>query len=255
VISSVQFIKIVLNNMDAKDIAEELYRSFKSQVLWKEVDFKRIDKFEKIIKKRFAIILKETIDKHVQQESNNVGLEPTIIDTPKQTMEEVIEALIESEDNNEELIVMKPGEPMSLLQRITMDQDNQIVQDILREAEEKLEEKTKDLSTENKAKVFSDIAEGYTNKRFKVDIICDSIYKKPNFQIFKGKNIDERDFKSEKVIRRKLVFFAYIDTDKQQNIRETIPTYFANATANITEVDIDVIPIQYQQIWQNKTNL
>ena len=49
----------------ARDLAEELYRSFKSQVLWKDVDFKRIDKFEKIIKRWAYKIFKTHFTKNV----------------------------------------------------------------------------------------------------------------------------------------------------------------------------------------------
>lgn len=81
--------------MDARLLAEELYRSFKSQTIWKDVDIKRIDKFEKIIQKHFTLALDEAIEK-------------AIADTPKQIVKivksDVETKLIEQNDFVKDLV-------------------------------------------------------------------------------------------------------------------------------------------------------
>lgn len=253
--------------MDAKDIAEELYRSFKSQVLWKEVDFKRISKFEKIIKKRFTLVLKETIDKY-----ENTRVNPTVsntliptqkLDTPStiidlidiepevKSLDDVVNEIVDGADRDQDdLIVI---EPQSLLQRIVMDQDNQLIQDIL---DEKTQENIdKNIEVKDKVQMFNDSINDSIDKRYKVQITCHSIIKKPNFQIFKGTDILETDFRTDAIVRHDKVYNAYIDTNDRANLFTELANYFVNPQLKISEVDINEIPIEYASIWQNRTKL
>lgn len=237
--------------MDANEIAEELYRSFKSQVLWKEVDFKRIRKFEKIIKKRFAIVLKETIDKHTTTELlDNIESEKI------ESNASIIDDIVDGTTNNEELIII---EPQTLLQRIVTDQDNQFVQNVLEDAieENKINDDKIVIETpERTAEILTEYTENAIKKRYKIDIICDSIIKKPNFQIFKGKNIIDTDFRNNTVTRTRMLFIGYVDAENRNSIMDALKECFVNPQLSVMlEVPNDEIPPIYQQIWQNRTKL
>ena len=205
----------------ARDLAEELYRSFKSQVLWKDVDFKRIDKFEKIIKRKFALDLDAQVKKAVEEQIVAVEKEP-----------------------EEELIQI---EHQTLLQRIIADQDNQFIQDIIQSE-----------ATEEKPVVeqFNTIVEGATEKRYHIKITCTGIKKKPNFQVFKGTDVVEKDFRTDAILSHKFVYYAFVDTFDKKEIEEVVPEYFINAyISDVYETTFDSIPANYKSIWQNRTKL
>jgi hypothetical protein len=222
---------------NAKDIAEELYRSFKSQVLWKEVDFKRIEKFKKIISRRFILELNTEVQKL------SISSEEII------EIKKVADTLVLPTDN------LVQVDHQTLLQRIVEAQDEQFNIN-----ENNIIENDFPTQGIDAAKVLMSELNKAVNllkdKRYFITIECDGIIKKPNFQLFKDADIIEKNFRTDQITRQRSIFKGYVDTHDRVNIYETIKEYFINAgISDIIEVSIDEIPVRYKDIWQNRTKL
>lgn len=227
---------------NARDIAEELYRSFKSQVLWKDVDFKRIDKFEKIVRKRFILELDKKVEE--LEKTNSDWIESSDAKEIKKNAEE-----LKSPTDN--LIQV---DHQTLLQRIVETQDEQLDKEIINQYKKDVNfnETTGEVTLDN----LKDIANGLKDKRYCITIQCTGIIKKPNFQVFKEPDIIETEFKTDEITRHVLIFKAFVDTNDKKNILPVVKESFINASVyKIYEVPIDEVPPVYKNIWQNRTKL
>ena len=223
---------------NARDIAEELYRSFKSQVLWKDVDFKRIDKFEKIIRKRFILELDKKVEE-LEKTNTDWTVSPEAIEIKKEASE------VKSPTDN-----LVQVDHMTLLQRITEAQDEQLDKEL--SSNIVVDPIEKEITLDNLKEVASELKD----RRFFITIQCSGVVKKPHFQVFKDPDILEKDFRTDEVTRHLYVYKAFVDTHDQRNIYPVIKEIFTNASVyNIQEVPIDEIPAAYKNFWQNRTKL
>lgn len=224
-----------------RSISEELYRVFKSKVLWKDVDFKRLDTFDKILKKRFALAIDEQIQKiaeqHVIEKTNEL---PVAIETEAKPTD--VEELVQLEH-------------ATLLQRIVEAQDNALTEAIITTNKEK-EVYEKEVKTDQLVKQYKNNIDELKDKRFYIKIQCTGIIKKPNFQVFALPAFVEKHPVTDAIIKQESVYEAYIDTNLKELIFDTIPQYFQNGIlSEVKQVDNDFVPMNYKHIWQNRTVL
>lgn len=226
-----------------RSISEELYRVFKSKVLWKDVDFKRLDTFDKILKKRFALAIDEQIQKIAE---TYVKEKPEVIETKISDLPAVAEA------KQEELIQL---EHATLLQRIVEAQDDALTESIITTHKEK-EVYDKEVKTEQLVKQYKNNIDELKDKRFYIKIQCTGIIKKPNFQVFALPSFIEKHPVTDAIIKQESVYEAYVDTNLKELIFDTIPQYFQNGIlSEVRQVENDFVPMNYKHIWQERTVL
>ncbi len=204
-----------MKEINFRNIAEELYKFIKSETIWKDIDIKRVNKFEKILIKHFK--------------NAKIEQTPTIVETIKEEFGEVNHA--------------------TLLQRIMSEQDEQVDNTIITDSLSKLEAKHA-LVEDIKVVDLNNI------KRYYVEIHSNGLRTKPNYQIFKGEDIVEKEFLTDNISKHTYVFIAFIDHDNELDIRQDVTLNFINGVVNnIYPVANDYIPVSYANMWQNRTTI
>ena len=238
--------------MEYKELAETVYKIFKSDSQWNNKDYQRLIKVEQI--------LQEEIEKELAKagliESNHQfnDVKPMNIVDVKESIKNTFDFVYK--DENEENLDLSENiktladevitniKPQSFLERVIIDADAAFDKEIITQKEV------------NKPKVEEIELSYMPLKRYMITIICTGIQSKPKFQIFKGDDIIDKDFKTDTVISHQQVYFAVIDTVDKKNVFDEIKKHFSNAyISDYNEQKIDWIPSHYQTIWQNRTKL
>lgn len=203
--------------MDYKGLSASVYRVIRHPSQWTKKDYERVSKM--------ATLLEEEIEAELAK----VGLVSS--DDIK-----VVNTIIEEKTEIKE----QPQEVLSLMQRIILTEDEKVVPVPSKSIE---------------IKPIIKYKEG-DEKRYMVTIICNGLQSKPSFQIFKGNDIKETDFRTDQVTRSQMVYYAVIDTADQMQIRNEVSRLFIASTITaLTEYPIDWIPLQYKSIWQERTKI
>lgn len=237
--------------MNYTELAESAYKKVKHQSQWNIEDKKRIKKIE--------AVLQTEIEKELAQ----AGFGPAKMQTVALDLIDNI-ALKMPELKEEELIahsggnVVEPkiekvpetsteyvsdGPPQSLMSRIFAEQDMAVDPTPI-----KKEEVSKVVSEQK--------VDASLEKRFFVTIACNGLQSKPPFQIFKGGDIVEQNFRTDEITRHQYTYFIVVDGEKISDMIPQIKSYFVNAeVVTYIEYPIDWTPLQYSTIWQNRTKL
>lgn len=215
--------------MDYKTLSEMLYKVVKHPSQWNNQDVKRAGKMEKILQRE------------IEKELSTIGLvaEAGNAIKPEVVSNEVIQTVAQSE-----------LKPTSLMERMFAEQDAKLDEEILKNTGNKPAITTAiNNTTDDEMKLKQ------AEARYFVTIICSLVIKKPVFQIFKGDNIVEKDFRTDQITRTDSVFYAVIDAS-ERDIRSTVPEYFINGfITSMVKYDTDWVPPQYKGVWQNRTKI
>lgn len=228
--------------MEYIKLAELLYRVVKHPVQWNNQDVKRIGKIEKILQRE------------IEAELASVGLVAVTSDAPElhEAPEQKIEAVITTKPVPG---VNTPGidvQPKSLMERVFAEQDEKLVDEIKKTEPKKQTDTAKTVVKEKTTAKSEDDGEV---KRYSMNIICTGVSAKPPFQIYKGEDIVNKDFQTDRIMSTQYVFFAVVDCTKK-HATEAVNKYFVDAyVSNMEEHELDWIPPQYKTIWQNKTKI
>lgn len=241
-------------NYNYAEIAKKIYSIIKFEENWTRKDLNRVDDIANIIKKEIA--------KTKRAEKNRALKELALIKNVDK--EELSKELKEQTDHNigrpvgsvnkkiEQLEVI--DQPLSLLSRIVLDEDNSFDQNNIDEnntIESHTSHKQYDHQTHH-----DDDDDDDELKRFYVEITCTAILGKPPVQIFKGEDIIDRSFKDDEILRHKFVFYLCADAFSIKEIKNCLNNYFDNLSIIKHErIGINEIPVQFQGAWQNRTKL
>lgn len=232
--------------MDYLNIAETLYKVVKHQVQWNNQDTKRIAKISRILQKELEsklaaddiVILKKKPAKSAPDKKSVNIVQPVLEAKPEET-----EIPVKLEEVKPEETDMTVTQPQSLMERIFMEQDAAMDKYTV------VEPKKEDKHIEIDPNII------VHEKRYFVTFVCTSMSKKPMFQIFKGDDIVNTDFRTGLLIDKQCVYYAVIDADRN-TIQTELNKYFVNLmVSNVVEQTADWIPPQYKNIWQNRTKI
>lgn len=241
-------------NLKFKELAKEIYSQIKEESKWNKKDLELIEKISKMVKAEVARV--KRADKYQEKIGKTITLEkPQAMEMPDPNIALTINFV---EPKEEDFI----GDPniqideldettgdfftgKSIHERLLFDEDQAVTEKLKKELvkEEIIEETEVHITDISKV------------KRYQVNITTYGIplLKKPNMQLFLTDNTEEKDFKTDKIIRRTKSYVCFIDTDDRELITPEIYKTFGQCQFTITKVENDYIPPVYKGIWQNKT--
>lgn len=217
--------------MDYKKLAELSYKVFRPSSKWEVRDRIRINK------------IAELLQTEIEKELANAGIiaadeitEESTHDVPASISRIVEEPVLQTA-------------PRSLMERIFTEQDEAIDLVVKTEVSYTVVPEIVRPKAHTKANVAT------TEQRYFITIICNGLIKKPSFQIFKGEDIIEKDFKTDAVTMHNNVYYAVVD-GLLEDIREVVRESFVSAyVSTYTENGFDYVPPQYKTIWQDRTKI
>ena len=227
--------------MEYRQLAENVYRVTKHHSQWNNQDRKRVETILRILQEEIEAELSKagfvatpaTSTKGVQVVSEKTAevapvSELRTIDE-KRTVDNITEAI---------------AEPMSLFQRIIIEQDNQVDSD-----------ESKNVVVKTAATTVAAIKPEGPEKRYYVTIKCSGVKSKPAFQIFKGIDVVAKDFQTDEILNTQKTFYAVIDSSRNEIAAEVDKHFTGAYISDFVEAAPDWVPPQYKTIWQNKTKL
>ena len=204
--------------MDYKQLAESAYKVVKHLSQWNNQDIKRINRIKKILQKE------------IEKELESVGLIPddgTIVSKTIESIPAVTEI---------------PTQPQSLMERVFTEEDANLDKEIIQTTPKEKTQEVKKVSSGEP-------------KRYFLTIVSNGILKKPAYQIFKGEDIIEKDFQTDRITNSQFVYYAVVDGNLD-DITSNVKSCFINPyLSNTITHDADWVPPQYVNIWQNKTTI
>jgi hypothetical protein len=214
--------------MDYKKLAELSYKIFRPASKWEVRDRIRINK------------IAELLQTEIEKELANAGI--VAADENNSDVPASISRIVE-----EQPVVQSA--PRSLMERIFTEQDEAIDLVVKTDVSYTVVPEI----VRPKAQVKANVAT--TEQRYFITIICNGLIKKPSFQIFKGEDIIEKDFKTDAVTMHNNVYYAVVD-GLLEDIREVVRESFVSAyVSTYTENGFDYVPAQYKTIWQDRTKI
>jgi len=225
--------------MNYNKFATKIYSTIntKDESTWTKKDHLKVNEIEFILKDEIARDKRAVKYKEKKQSSD---VQNTV------TTDDSTTFYLNEKEITEENSIVHVG-PMSLLHRLTVEQDLEVQQ-----TNEKITISNESVSNMNTVSIGNNES---IIKRYFVELTCVQIIKKPPFQIFRINDIVETDFRTDEVTNQRVVYHFYIDTDNVEKIRKSVPEYFIDGSiSNITEFE-NTIPLQYTNIWQNRTKL
>jgi hypothetical protein len=248
--------------MDYRELSETLYKVCKNENQWGGQDQRKIAKMEELLQKHIEKELKraglelEIAPVHsadfVKVDGNIVNTESSKEDKNKLKYEVsgTKRATVTTDDDLSEFVTepkkFDDAEQLSFLQRVVTEQDQQMDKEIVKHAEI-----VKEIEIEKKISH----PEGEL-KRYLITVVCKGLKNKPSFQIFKGHDIIDKDFRTDQVTQHDQQYYAVVDGKSKPEILEAVNAYFNGAYVSLyVEHPLDWIPPQYSTIWQDRTKI
>jgi hypothetical protein len=226
--------------MTNRQIAEELYRSFKSQVLWKEIDFKRILKFEKILTKRFDEKVKSGINNLLKENNIDATIDAVIIDENEpfvsENFTEVLDKLKELNTTEQTVNEFNEINNSEKPTPVNVDEVETPINNIYKKPEVIITDK---------------------HKRYLVEITYTTLMKPFNFQTLKIEDVIRRNHYGQ-ILNKMTKVRGYVDTtENEEYIYDVIiREHCRDGIVRIKHVeDIKSIPEEFKTFWKNQTFL
>lgn len=224
--------------MSYREIVEKIYRVVRHQSQWREKDKERVERMAKLLQIE------------IESEMLKAGFVPI------------------GEANNIEMFSQesKPiqtSETLALLKEMNdkitkLQEQNSLNSNLGSYTEVHNTETVKD-EIKNPVKNVIDVFKEKNimgKKRWFITLHCDNMIKKPSFQLFGSDLHIERDFKTDEILKQKIVYHFVLDIENVSLADNYLSSCFHNySIISQEEHTLDWIPTQYQTIFRHQTSI